>query len=64
MLYRGTPASGSRNFWDGPTHAGLQIADYCAWMIQRHLENPTDPQAMHIKAMMDPRIANLYLPFD
>lgn len=32
-------------FWDACTHAGLQIADYCAWMTQRHLENPGQDQA-------------------
>jgi hypothetical protein len=50
-------------FWDTQTHTGLQIADYCSWMMQRHLENPNDEQAIEFKNLLDSRIANLYLPF-
>lgn len=51
-------------FWDACTHAGLQIADYCAWMTQRHLENPGQDQAREFQALLAPRVATLHTPFD
>lgn len=50
-------------FWDAASHAGLQIADYCSWMTQRDLENPTDAQAMQFKQCMDSRVVTLFKPF-
>jgi Protein of unknown function (DUF3800) len=50
-------------FWDASTHAGLQIADYYSWMLQRHLEMPTEEQSVQFHQLMKARIANLYLPF-
>lgn len=51
-------------FWDSASNEGLQIADYCSWMIQRNLENPMDSEAVETRTLMENRIANLYKPFD
>jgi hypothetical protein len=51
-------------FLHASSHTGLQIADYCSWVVQRHLEQPTDSQAIEFKELMQSRLVNLYLPFD
>ena len=50
-------------FWEAPSHAGLQIADYCSWIAQRSLENPTDPQAIEFSQLMNARVVTLFTPF-
>jgi hypothetical protein len=50
-------------FWETMSEPGLQIADYCSWMIQRHLEKPGEAQAVEFKTLFDSHIENLYLPF-
>lgn len=60
----GTVHRGTRiGFWDTVSDPGLQIADYCSWMIQRHLEAPAEKQAVEFKTLMDTHVASLYLPF-
>ena len=51
-------------FWDAATHGGLQISDYCSWMIQRYLENPGQPEAQQLVALMAARVVDLTRPFD
>lgn len=51
-------------FWEAFTHPVLQIADYCAWMTQRCLENPQQPQSQQLQAQMSHRIVTLFKPFD
>lgn len=58
-VHRGT----RMGFWDAVSDTGLQMADYCSWMIQRHLEAPAEKQAIEFKNLMDTHVASLYLPF-
>jgi len=51
-------------FWDAPTHTGLQIADYCVWLVQRGLEIPDENRTAEFRRLMAPRLVSLYKPFD
>jgi hypothetical protein len=49
-------------FWDTQTHSGLQIADYCAWAAQRHLEL-NDADSQHAMNMLGSKFKSLFQPF-
>ncbi len=59
----GTKHTITTAFWGGQSHCGLQLADYCAWGIQRHYEAPDDEHGKRIMEQLKPKIANIFEPF-